>query len=103
MRLKENVQVPPQYGILMAIWVAYDELKRVEHEMTITSWMDGRHSPTSLHYRGDAIDIRTRDLPAAISAENLGARIRERLTIDYDVIVEDTHIHIEWQPRLRLV
>lgn len=67
-------------------------------DTTITSIVDGVHSATSLHYAGCAIDIRTRDMSAE-DAKDAGKQIKDRLGRHYDVIVEPTHIHIEYQPR----
>ena len=66
----------------------------------ITSALDGRHSLTSLHYAGQAIDLRTRHVSKA-TAETVVAVLKEALTIDYDVILESTHIHVEFQPKRR--
>jgi hypothetical protein len=38
--------------------------KEIEHDLTVTSALDGTHSgPNDPHLRGDALDIRTKDLP----------------------------------------
>jgi len=65
---------------------------------TCTSGVDGKHSPTSLHYDGRAVDIRTRDLPPE-SVDEFEWRIRAHLSDDYDVVLERDHIHVEWQPK----
>ena len=83
--------------MLFAIRVAeavYDPV-----DLVITSVNDGRHSATSLHYAGCAVDIRTRNLPSEIAAVDVAAQIKDALNIDFDVLFEGDHIHIEWQPR----
>lgn len=80
---------------ILAACQAYTEANQV---FTITSLMDGKHSDKSLHYKGMAVDIRTRDL-VGITAFEIAKRIRELLTADYDVVVEKTHIHIEYDPK----
>lgn len=64
-------------------------------DVTITSGMDGEHMVGSKHYIGEALDIRL-----------LGARTNEfrvliakRLGADYQVILENDHIHIEYSPK----
>jgi len=74
-----------------------------------------RHGKTSLHYAGQAVDIRTKNLADVFShlsptrqAERAVSAIAEivkklnaSLGIDYDVILESDHIHIEYQPKRR--
>lgn len=69
----------------------------------ITSGTDGEHSAESLHYVGLAVDLRTRDL-TAVQVAKLVAALRKRLNGSatanrpYQVVVEATHIHVEYQP-----
>jgi len=67
--------------------------------LVITSITDGKHSDNSLHYDGQAIDLRTRNLPHENSAKIAGNQIKECLGAEYDVIIHSTHIHIEYQPK----
>lgn len=69
-----------------------------DDEFVITSGADGRHSLTSLHYSGNALDLRRRNLR---NPEGVVERLKDTLGIDYDVILEATHIHVEYQPRRR--
>lgn len=64
--------------------------------MTITSGNDGKHSKDSLHYKDRAIDIRIFDMKYP---NRNWLMIRKQLGKDYDVILEKTHIHIEYQPK----
>lgn len=75
---------------------------------TVTSMQDGRHSANSLHYRGGicrAFDMRTRDEGPGYAQwsddlkRQLADAIRNALGKDYDVVVERTHIHIEYDPK----
>lgn len=72
-------------------------------EAVITSTYDGNHSPGSLHYQNRAFDVR---LPSRIGRNNSTdldkeayVKIKEALGKDFDVILEDTHIHIEYDPK----
>ena len=58
----------------------------------ITSIREGNHSPGSLHYRGDAFDIRNN---SSIKLKEL----RHAAGADFDVIQEGDHIHIEYDPK----
>ena len=62
-------------------------------ELVITSTYEGNHSPGSLHYANAAFDIRSTHINDAILNQ-----IRIELGIDYDVVDENDHIHIEYDP-----
>jgi uncharacterized protein YcbK (DUF882 family) len=64
----------------------------------ITSVCEGVHSKTSLHYTGDAIDFRRRDIPVK-TISSLVHSLKQALGADYDVVLEKTHIHVEFQPK----
>lgn len=65
---------------------------------TITSGEDGRHSHTSKHYAGDAVDLRTRYFTAEVARE-VARELSAAAGPNYDVILEDTHIHMEYHPK----
>lgn len=67
-------------------------------ELVITSLNDGHHMEGSLHYKGDAADLRTRYFSGA-AKDKVSETLRERLGIDFDVILETDHIHIEYDPK----
>jgi hypothetical protein len=54
-----------------------------------------------MHYAGAAVDIRTRDL-APEEQKKFEARVRECLGEDFDVVLEETHLHLEFQPKRSL-
>jgi len=62
-------------------------------ELVVTSTYEGTHSEGSLHYADLAEDIRR---------HNKGKEVRDRLALelgdDYDVVLEASHIHIEYDP-----
>lgn len=64
----------------------------------VTSGTDGRHSAGSLHYSGNAMDLRRRDLDAAGKTSQAVAALKSQLGSDYDVILESDHIHVEYDP-----
>jgi len=101
MRLKDDSVNP--FGmrpeLMLALLVADDEYRTIGIELVITSLNDAAHSEKSKHYQGAAADLRTRTLPEEVSPESMGERIRRRLNKHYDVVVEPTHIHIEYDPR----
>ena len=78
-------------------------------DCVITGGSDGKHSATSLHYSGNALDYRTRHITNTQAIE-VHAEVRKNLPADFDVILhprETTdghvitpgHLHVEYQPR----
>lgn len=85
--------------ILLALLVAESLFTEYGYDLTVTSLKDGRHSTNSLHYIGHAVDIRTMFIPLSRVSE-IHSELRSELPKDqYDVILEPTHIHIEFQPK----
>ena len=74
---------------------ALQKLEAQYPDFVVTSTDEGEHMPSSLHYAGDAIDIRPRTFwGRQIEAGD----VRELLGPGFDVVDEETHIHIEWDP-----
>ena len=100
MKLKSGVRV---FGIraetLLAINIVESVFQNEKQEFVITSLMEGKHSRGSLHYSGAAFDIRTRHL-SEDSINKIYKILKVSLGMDYDVIQEKTHIHIEFQPKI---
>ena len=85
-------------GVLLGLLVAERVFDALGYKLVITSGLDGEHSKTSLHYAGEAVDLRTRHvqpqhLPLIVD------EIRKSLGENYDVVLEATHLHVEHQPR----
>lgn len=96
MRIKFGVRVrglKPE--ILLAIAVAREVWAECNETFVITSVTDGRHKEGSLHHTGEAVDLR---LPAKFDKLAMVKELRNRLTSEYDVILETDHIHIEYDP-----
>lgn len=86
--------------LLFAILVTNDIYKKFGQELVITSLNDSKHSKTSLHYAGCAFDARIFYFDDSEYSQ-VAAAIKTRLGIDYDVIIEKDHLHIEYQPKRR--
>lgn len=98
LKIKESVKllgVRPE--ILIALMVSERACAKYNVDCVLTSAVDGKHSRGSLHYKGIAIDIRTRDLVER-DKQGLAQLIAESLGPSYDVVLEPTHIHIEYDP-----
>jgi len=100
MRLKEGVKIQGvRSELILGLMVADEVYKNAGYELTITSLMDGTHSATSLHYSGCAVDLRTRNISSDEQKKLIVVQMKQKLGIDFDVILESNHIHMEYQPR----
>jgi hypothetical protein len=102
--MKKGVDVANiQPQIVLALITANNLYRDEGVELVYTSGRDGEHSLTSLHYSGNAVDLRSRDLKAKnrLLPALIRDRLADRLGVDYDVVLEKNHIHLEYQPRRR--
>ena len=101
MKFKEGVdstRITPE--LIIALVIADFVWKSHGQDLVITSLNDSKHSRTSLHYSGQAADLRSRYFTAEEKrsvATDLEAALGH--SHDYDVVVENDHIHLEWQPK----
>ena len=73
-----------------------------QYDCVITSASDGKHGPNSLHYKGQALDLRTRH----INGQGLQAiynKLKESLGEQFDVVLEADHFHLEYQPKTAFI
>lgn len=78
--------------------------RRINGDLMITSVQDGVHGEGSVHPKGDAVDLRTKNFPNVELKREFADRVKSRLGPKYDVILEDLngpneHLHIERDPR----
>ena len=103
MKLKEGVQALDVHPSVLHAMDVVDAFWRQTFgtHAVVTSLGDSNHSEGSLHYgvpgdvRTRAFDLRTRDLDGAQKAMVRYA-LRRLLGEAYDVILETTHLHIEF-------
>jgi len=65
-----------------------------KEELIITSTYEGSHSEGSLHYANLAVDIRKGPYGSILRDE-----LSNKLGMDYDIVLEADHIHIEYDPK----
>lgn len=96
--IKEGVQLTQLHRrLVLALPTILAVMEIHGSDTTITSGRDGVHSEGSLHYTfpGRAIDLRIWHLDdAAATVKDL----QLALGPDFDVVLEDTHIHVELDP-----
>ena len=100
MNFKQGVKLTRiRAEIVMALVIAQETARTYNqyYRITVTSVTDGKHSNGSLHYVGQAADIRVSDMPFEVMKylESLRLALKD----NYDVVYEKTHIHIEYQPK----
>jgi len=96
-RLKDGARVAGiQPPLLLALIIA-DQVYGIQSEQcVVTSVSDSKHMPGSLHYIGQAADLR---MPGLNAKAAVLAELKSRLGSDYDVLIEADHIHVEYQPK----
>lgn len=100
-KLEPNVQTfGMRTELLLAIVIAERIWSGYGVDLVLTSMCDGKHSETSLHNAGAAVDMRSRDLASDAKVEAV-KQLKAALGRDYDVILEVDHVHVEFQPRYR--
>lgn len=98
-KLKRGVKLAslrPQ--MVLATSIIDGVYRELGYHTVITSGNDGKHSHGSLHYVGLAVDYRTRQLREG-DAEKVKAQVAKALGAEYDVVLEPTHLHVEYQPK----
>ena len=83
------------YTIILYIYTKYDD---GDVQCVITEGTGGKHGVGSLHYVGQAIDLRIWGLTES-EKRTLLADITKSLSKQFDVILESDHIHVEFQPK----
>lgn len=68
--------------------------------MVVTSIRDGTHGYASFHPSGRAFDLR---LPVNVNFKQFVERLKKYLGNDFDVVLENDHIHTEYDPKLGTV
>lgn len=97
--IKEGVRlsgIRPEMAI--ALQVAASAYAEMGHDAIVTSVCEGQHGRGSRHFSGCAIDLRTRHVDADVQmilAKKVGAALGD----DFDVVLESTHLHIEFDPK----
>ena len=99
MKIKDGVNIAGlKSEMILGCVIINDYLNKMPVEFVITSGTDGKHGIGSLHYVGLAVDVRIRDLRPDI-LQGVVTDLKNRLGVQFDVVLEQTHIHVEYQPK----
>lgn len=93
---KNGVQVQPV--IIEAISTVAHIYSTFNQKLVVTSVVDGVHSKNSLHYKGLAFDTRIWYFSEEVVKE-VKTCLEIALGKDFDVVLEDSHFHIEFDPK----
>lgn len=96
----QPINLAPSKEIMNAMAVADGVSRSVAgREMTVTSLLDGVHMKNSLHYSGNAFDMRVY-IYTEEQIKLIVELLKSKLGKNYDVLFENNdHIHVEYQPR----
>ncbi|MCK9282015.1 MAG: hypothetical protein M0P71_15435 [Melioribacteraceae bacterium] len=99
MILKDGVRMNGvSHELIIAFIIVNEVFRYFDYQFVVTSVTDSKHSNKSLHYSGNAFDLRTRHIKDSKMIDSIVNVIKQRLGKHYDVILETDHIHIEYQP-----
>ena len=97
-RFKAEVRIrycTQQLCTVLGLVAAWSSVERVEVEVNSIDDGPNVHMPGSLHGFGLAIDLDTvSEKPDEL--ERLADFLRRALEPQYDVLMEGTHVHVEW-------
>lgn len=90
--------ISPEIVIALQVAESIYAKHDIEGGLVVTSALDSKHKRGSKHYIGNAVDIRTRTVPNDDLKLLISEEIAAALGNEYDVVLESTHIHIEFDP-----
>ena len=98
--IKPGVDLRP---LVPQMAIAYTIACRIYREQAnqvcvISSGAEGEHGVNSLHPLGKALDFRIRTL-TVVQRQSILLALRTALGAQFDVVLEPTHLHCEFQPK----
>lgn len=88
--------ISPQ--MVLAFTIAQHVYGKYGYDCVITSCSDGVHGPNSLHYKGQALDLRTKNV-SRVDLSKIYQELVLFLGDQFDVVLEGDHIHVEFDPK----
>lgn len=93
------IGMQPQMALVML--VVQDVFTASHYAVTITCGSEGKHGKSSKHFIGYALDIRTLRIGIELDeAKMLAGEIGRCLGSEFDVVTEEDHLHIEYDPKV---
>lgn len=100
LQLKEGVQLTATKAVLEILRGVRPVYATFQVPCVVTSGGDGHHQENSKHYTGEALDFRIRDLQPE-QMRTLVQLCQKRLGQDFDVVLEQSHLHVEYDPKVK--
>jgi len=97
-KIKPGVRIPPSSAFSVILTIASATYHEHDADCVLTSGIEGDHGWSSEHFKGDAADFRTRHLTTE-QRKRVRNKISKRLGPDFDVVLEATHLHVEYDPK----
>ena len=95
----KTTKIVPSDKIISAMEIADALSKKISgQEIVVTSMLDGVHSKNSLHYGGNAFDLRVW-IYNQDQINDMVVNLKSNLGKDYDTVFEGDHIHVEYDPK----
>lgn len=100
----KTVNIATLNPVMWRAAVLVDDLcGKYKRDCIITSANDSKHGEGSLHGKDKALDFRTWHLPGGylgLAARDVAQRATAELKpLGYDVVLENDHLHVEYQPK----
>lgn len=94
-----------QPEILIGLHIVEEVINSLGYDTTLTEATGGKHMPDSLHYKGLAVDIRSKDISLSTTKANVIKYAKSSLGDEFDFILEDEgapneHFHLEFDPKI---
>lgn len=97
-RIKRGVRIPPGISGPVILWAVSSIYAKYDKDCVLTSGIEGKHGWSSEHFKGDAFDFRTRNLPPGVPAK-VAQEVRSALGEEFDIVLHETHLHVEYDPK----
>ncbi len=102
--VKQGVRLEEISGIIIGFMVVASVLHSYGYGTIITAGIDGDHMKTGLHYKGLALDLRSKHIESLEQKQEILGVCKQALQSNYDFFIEnlgqdDEHFHLEFQPK----
>ena len=98
LQFKEGVKLTATKAVNKILQAGAMTFNTVNKDCIVTSGCDGMHQVHSKHYTDEALDLRRFHLEPQ-ELDTVVQALKRTLGQDFDVVIEATHIHLEYDPK----